>query len=81
MGILLHLFIVGLDDGRREFDQGVLLHAAPDPVVVTNFDKVLAGQARNTECFYIVFGIHHGELVVGAVDKPVETVARLYAMQ
>ena len=45
--------------------------------MVTDFDKVLAGQARNTERFYIVFGIHHGELVVGAVDKPVETVARL----
>ena len=49
----------------------------PDPVVVTDFNKVLAGQARNTERFYIVFGIHRGELVVCAVDKPVETVARL----
>lgn len=42
-----------------------------------DFDKVLAGQARNTERFYIVFGFHRGKLVVGAVDKPVETVARL----
>lgn len=41
-----------------------------------DFDKVLAGQARNTERFYIVFGIHHGELVVGAVDQPIEMVAR-----
>ena len=74
---MLHLFVVGIDDGRGEFDQGVLLRAALDPIVVTDFDKVLAGQARNTERFYIVFGIHRGELVVGAVDKPIETVARL----
>ena len=47
------------------------------PVVVTDFNKVLAGQARNTERFYIVGGIHRGELVVSVVDKPVETVARL----
>ncbi|EMS50960.1 hypothetical protein TRIUR3_31497 [Triticum urartu] len=39
--------------------------------------KVLAAQAHNTECVYIVSGFHRGELVVGAVDKPVETVARL----
>ena len=51
LGILLHLFVVGVDDGRGEFDQGVL-RAAPDPVVVTDFDKVLAGQARNTERFF-----------------------------
>ena len=62
LGILLHLFVVGVDDGRGEFDQGVLLRAAPDPVVVTDFDKVLAGQARNTERFYIVFGFHRGKL-------------------
>ena len=77
MGIMLHLFVVGVDDGRGEFDQGVLLRAAPDPVVVTDFDKVLAGQARNTERFYIVGGFQCGKLLVGAVDKPVETVARL----
>ena len=46
--------------------------------MVTDFDKVLAGQARNPERFYIVSGFHHGELVVGAIDKPGETVARLY---
>ena len=46
--------------------------------MVTDFDNVLAGQARNTECIYIVFAFHRGELVVGAADKPVETVARLY---
>ena len=69
LGILLHLFVVGVDDGRGEFDQGVLLRAAPDPVMVTDFDKVLAGQAHNTERFYIVFGFHRGELVVGAVGK------------
>ena len=28
LGILLHLFIVGVDDGRGEFNQGVLLRAA-----------------------------------------------------
>ena len=77
VGILLHPFVVGVDDGRGEFNQGVLLRVAPDPVVLTDFDKVLAGQARNPERFYIIGGIHHGELVVSAVDKPVETVARL----
>ena len=30
LGILLHLFAVGVDDGRGEFDQGVLLRAATD---------------------------------------------------
>ena len=29
VGIMLHLFIVGVDDGRGEFDQGVLPRAAP----------------------------------------------------
>ena len=76
VGILLHIFIVLVYDGRGEFNQGVL-HAAPDTLVLTDFDKVLAGQARNPECFYIVCGFHHGELVVGAVDKPVEMVTRL----
>ena len=41
--------------------------------MLTDFDKVLAGQARNPERFYIVGGFHCGELVVGDVDKPVET--------
>ena len=77
LGILLHLFVLGVSDDRGEFDQGVLLRAAPDPVVVTDFYKVLAGQARNTERFYIIFGFHHGELVVNAVDKPVETATSL----
>ena len=40
--------------------------------------KVLAGQSHKTERIYIVFGFHHGELVVSDVDKPVETVAGLY---
>ena len=44
--------------------------------MLTDFDKVLAGQARNPERFYIV-GFHRSEFVVGAVDKPGETVARL----
>ena len=76
-GIVLYLFVVVVDDGRGEFHHGVLLRAARDPIVVMDFDKVLAGQARNTEHFYIVGGFHHGELVVGAVDKPIEMVARL----
>ena len=81
LGILLHLFLVGVDDGRGEFNQGVLLRAAPDPVVVMDFEKVLAGQARNHERFYIVGGFDRGELVVGAVDKHVERATRLCAMQ
>ena len=75
---MLHIFVVRVNDGRGEFDQGVLLRAATDPIVVTDFDKVLAGQARNTERFYIVGGFHRGELVISAVDKPVETVAGLF---
>ena len=63
LGILLHLFIVGVDDGRGKFYQGVLLHAALDRIVVTDFDKVLAGQTHNTERFYIVGGFHHSKLV------------------
>ena len=58
LGILLHLFVVGVDGGRGEFNQGVLLRAAP--VVLTDFDKVLAGQGRNPERFYIVGGFHCG---------------------
>ena len=77
VGILLHLFVVWVDDGRGEFNQGVLLRAAPDPVVLMYFNKVLAGQARKPERFYIVGGFHHSELVVGAVDKPGKTVSRL----
>ena len=46
-------------------------------LLLTDFDKVLAGQAHNPEHFYIVGGFHHGELVVVAVDKPSGTVARL----
>ena len=46
--------------------------------MLTDFDKVLAGQACNIGRFYIVGGFHRGELVVSVVDKPVETVARLY---
>ena len=47
VGILLHLFVVGVDDGRGEFNQEVLLRAAPDPVVLMDFDKVLG--ILNTE--------------------------------
>ena len=45
--------------------------------MLTDLDKVLAGQARNPERFYIVGGFHHSELVVGAIHKPGEMVARL----
>ena len=45
--------------------------------MLIDFDKVLAGQARNPERFYIVGGFHHSELVVGAVDIPGEMAARL----
>ena len=81
LGILLHLFVVGVDDGRGEFDQGVLLRASPDLVVVMDFNKVLAGQARNTERFYIIFGIHRGELVVGAVANLLKRSQGSVAMQ
>ena len=77
LALTLHVLVVGVDDGRGEFNQGVLLRAAPDPVVLTDFDKVLVGQAHNPEHFYIVGGFHYGELVVGAIDKPGETVVRL----
>ena len=42
-----------VDDGQGEVNQGVMLvlKAAPDPVVVTDVDKVLAGQAQNLERF------------------------------
>ena len=69
LGILIHLFVVGVDDSQGEFNQGVPLRAAPDHVVLTDFDKVLVGQARNPERFDIIGGFHHSELVVGAIDK------------
>ena len=53
LGILLHLFVVGVDDGRGEVNQGVqfVFVAAPDLVVVLDVDKIRAFQARNLECF------------------------------
>ena len=45
--------------------------------MLTNFDKALAGQAGNPKRSYIVGGFHRSELVVGAIDKPGEMVARL----
>ena len=37
---------------------------------------ILAGDARILECLYIVGDVHHSEHVVGAIDKPGETLAR-----
>ena len=76
LGTFLHVFIVGVDDGRGEFNQGVLLCAALDPVVSTDVNKLVAGHARNLERFYIIDGVHRSELVVGAIDKPGKTLAR-----
>jgi hypothetical protein len=39
-------------------------------------DKLLAGQARSCEHFYIIDGVHRSELVVRAVNKPGEMLAR-----
>ena len=51
LGILLHLFVVGVDDGRGEFDQVVLLRAAPDLLVVLDVDKIRVFHVRNLERF------------------------------
>ena len=45
--------------------------------MVTDFDKVLASQAHNTERVYIVGGFQRSEHVVGAVGKPGKMVTRL----
>ena len=46
LGILLHLFIVGVDDGRGEVNQGVQFAfvAAPYLIVVLDVDKIRAFQ-------------------------------------
>ena len=50
---LLHLHVVGVDDGRGEVNQGVqfVFVAAPDLVVVLDVDKIRAFQVRNLERF------------------------------
>ena len=51
--LILHLHVVGLDDGRGEVNYGVLFFvvAATDLVVVLDIDKIPAFQARNLERF------------------------------
>ena len=53
LSVILHLHVVGVNDGLGEVNRGVqfVVVAAPDLVVVTYVDKILAGQARNLECF------------------------------
>ena len=53
LALILHLHVVGVDDGRGEVNQGVLfvVVAALDLIVVLDVDKILAFQARNLEHF------------------------------
>ena len=53
LALILHLHVVGVDDGRGEVNQGVqfVLGAALDLVVVLDVDKIRAFQARNLERF------------------------------
>ena len=53
-----------------------MLLAAPDLVLVMDVDMILAADARILERLYIVGDVHRSEHVVGAVDKPGETLAR-----
>ena len=53
-----------------------MLLASLDLVLALDVDKVLVGDARILEHLYIVGDVHRSEHVVGAVDKPGETLAR-----
>ena len=53
-----------------------MLLAAPDLVLVVDVNKILAGDARILEHLYIIGDVHHSEHVVGAVEKPGETLAQ-----
>ena len=53
-----------------------MLLAALDLVLALDVDKILAGDAQTLERLYIVGDVHRSEHVVGAVDKPGETLAR-----
>ena len=53
-----------------------MLLAAPDLVLDLDVYKILAGDARIFEHLYIVSDVHRSEHVVGAVDKPGETLVR-----
>ena len=49
LALILHLHVVGVDDGRGEVNQGFqfVFVAAPDLVVALDVDKIRAFQARN----------------------------------
>ena len=53
LALILHLHVVGVDDGRGDVKQGVqfVFVATPDLVVVLDVDKIRAFQARNLERF------------------------------
>ena len=53
LALILHVHVVGVNDGRGEFNQGVLfvVVAALDLVVVLAVDKIRAFQVRNLERF------------------------------
>ena len=53
IALLLHLRIVGVNDGQGEVNQGVqfVFVAAPDLVFALDVDKIRAFQARNLERF------------------------------
>ena len=53
-----------------------MLLAALDLVLALDVDKILVGDARILEHFYIVGDVHRSEHVVGVVEKPVETLTR-----
>ena len=52
VALILHVFVIGVDDGRGEVKKGVLLLlllAAPDLVLTLDVDKLLARQAQSLE--------------------------------
>ena len=53
LALILHLHVVGVDDGRGEVNQGVqfVFVAASVLVVALDVDKIRAFQARNLERF------------------------------
>ena len=51
IALLLHLRVVGVNDGRGEVNQGVQFTFAPGLVVVLDVNKIRAFQARNHQRF------------------------------
>ena len=53
LALILHLHVLGVNDGRGEINQGVLFVfvATLDLVVVLDVDKIQAFQAQNLERF------------------------------